>query len=70
MEQITMRKGDAMATVEILTMGGKYQGSVKVVRSSGSGYVQFHRLVEELCDAPEQAYRQAKALAEIILKGL
>jgi hypothetical protein len=70
MEQISMRKGDAMATVEVLSLGGKYQGSVKIVRASGSTYSHYHRALDQLCDAPEEAFRQAKALAQIILNGL
>jgi len=71
MAAITYTKESWRAEADIQRLdSGKYQGVVLITRISGREQDETPHLVHALCDSPEEALEEAKALAHRLLATL
>lgn len=68
MAAITYTKDGWKAEADIQRLeDGKYQGVVLITRQEGASADERPHMVDALCDSPEEALEEAKALAHRLL---
>lgn len=69
MTPTTMRRGNAVAVASVYEMNGRYQGAVVLTVPFEDSFCEHYRTVDTISETELDAMEQAKALAQLILKG-